>query len=310
MLQIPFLRTGTFVARNGRSHRFGEAELAQVERYDPSLWRAPLLIGHDLPSGTDEVEALQSKSLAFGIIDRVVRRGRELVAQVSRYSPQLKTLHERGQLPSASVKLFSPDDPANPYGRVLGIRHLAFVPEPGVSGLGEPQFGEFSLDGSELDIDFSYGGTVEPTPEELLQKEREQFEREKLEFAARIQSIDFVRPLVDAGKLPPAQQEGVVALRTRLAAQEDAPALEFSAAGEAQSLSPVAVLDSLLKSLPVQIEFAKDVSGDDGGADPKSSRPEHLAQAALEFQRAEKAAGREISLVDAYNRVNPPKGAK
>lgn len=312
MLRIPFLQPGTFVSRNGARHSFGEKQFKEILDYSPARWRAPVLIGHDLPEGEGEQSVLNRRDLAFGVIDRIVRAGKYLAAEVSKYDPRLKQWHEQGALANVSMKLFHPDDPSNPTPGRLSFRHLAFVPEPGVSGLPEPSFGEFSSDcDPAFALEFALGDPMTPTPEELALEQREaaiaqreaDFARQQLEFAAQRESATLIAPLVAAGKISPAQEPALIALRARLAVlPEDSP-LEFAAPAGTKPVTPLAALDLLLNSLPKQIEFAADVSGDDEGPEPGRTA-QQMSAAALEYQAAQAKLGIEVSLVDAYNHAN------
>lgn len=289
-----------------------------------------MLVGHDLPAGETEQTALNRRDLAFGIVDRVVRAGKYLVAELSKYDPRLKEWHDQGRLASVSMKLFHPADPSNPTPGKLSFRHLAFVPEPGVSGLPEPSFGEFSCAcAPQFVLEFSFrdelyrefvenlekslgmDGNPVKSPEEIALEQREaaiaqreaEFARQQLEFAARQDSATLIAPLVAAGKITPAQEPALVALRARLAVLPSTETLEFSTSAGATVISPLQVLDNVLNSLPKQIEFAADVSGDDDGPEPKRTA-QQMSQAALEYQAAQAKNGIEVSLIDAYNHAN------
>jgi hypothetical protein len=280
VLSIPFLVPGKFNSRAGRTLQFGEAELAQIASYNPAQRRAPLLVSHDLPDGETEDTVLNRKELAFGLVDKVQRVGKTLVAKVSKHSPKVAEWIKNGQLPGVSMKVWHPQDPDNPTPGKYSLRHLALLgaTDPAVPGLPEPSFGEFELGTTDpaYDLEFSLftigAPMTDSTDQELEFSAREaDLQRRELEFAARQEATVLVGGLVSGGQLPPAWGEPVIALRTRLAALQGDTNLEFSLGGEQIAEPPIETLDRLLKGLSKGIEFSKDVSGEDGGPDPKAS---------------------------------------
>ena len=111
----------------------------------------------------------------------------------------------------------------------------------------------------------------------------------------------FAETLSAAGKLLPAQSAVAVATLDHLAAQE-AP-VEF---GEGEAKKPlVAAFREFLSALPAQVEFSetatKDKAAATGAVDVTDAAA--ISKAAVEFQEAEAAAGREVSISAAVQHV-------
>ena len=123
--------------------------------------------------------------------------------------------------------------------------------------------------------------------------------------AARTELSARIERLVDAGRLTPAQSEGLVELGLAL---DDGLTLEFTAAsGRTTKTSPREHLFTLLEAMPVQVNTAGPIAGAD--TDPGPGRVAGdadatvIRRAALEYQATEQRAGRAVDIVTAVRHV-------
>lgn len=118
------------------------------------------------------------------------------------------------------------------------------------------------------------------------------------EFQSEIDS------LVDAGKLTPAQAEGMPEFMLGLSDEAEAE-FEFSQGeGDKKSTikkSPIAWFRQFAESLGKQIDMSEHKGGD--GKDLDATDPVAIAKAAREFQQSEQNAGREITTAQAVRHV-------
>jgi hypothetical protein len=322
VLKIPFLRVGEFISRNGQKFNFTQQDLNDIAGYNPAVRKAPLVIGHDLPPGQTEDTILNKKELAFGIADRVVQVGNQLVAEFRQYSPKIPQLLAQGAIPGVSVKLWHPKDPYNPNPGKYSLRHVAAVGEPAIAGLGAPEFGEFEATQSapEHDVQFDTGVPYMTDEEKLAAAEKAladkqaafeadqaKLARERLEFSAYQDSLSKVSAWAagDKPKIPPAWVAGLTSLRTRLAVGGSTDEIEFSVGTETHKESPMALLDRFVESLSPAIEFSKDKAPD--GSPAPLANPNEVITAARAYQAQQRANGLEFSIDDAILAVTEGK---
>lgn len=116
-----------------------------------------------------------------------------------------------------------------------------------------------------------------------------------------------VTAAIDAGRLTPAQATGMVEFMLALPA-DDAAQFEFStgegAAMKTEKVAPLAWFQKHLAGLGKQITLGEHSEFRNGkGNTVDLADPEAISQAALEYQAAELAAGREITVTQAVNHV-------
>lgn len=113
-------------------------------------------------------------------------------------------------------------------------------------------------------------------------------------------NVAFAEALVSGGKVLPAEQAGVVAVLDHFATQE-AP-VEFADGDQQKPL--VEAFKGLLEALPSRIEFGEVASAARAaGAAAPLDDAEQISRAAIEFQEAESAAGRDVTYVLAVQHV-------
>lgn len=106
----------------------------------------------------------------------------------------------------------------------------------------------------------------------------------------------FAEGLIAAGKLLPAQAGVAVAALDFFASQEQA--VEFGEGDEKKPL--IDAFQTFLESLPKQVEFSE-LGRRSAGVDRDD--PSAIARAAQDFQAAEAAAGRNVSIAEAVTRI-------
>ncbi len=116
---------------------------------------------------------------------------------------------------------------------------------------------------------------------------------------ARSEIAEFVGGLVKAGKVLPLHQEGLVAF---MAAVRPDQVVEFGEGDGKVSKPGAAWLRDYLQAQPKLVDF-RERAGGEGAEQLDTGDANAIAKAALEFQEAEKKAGREISIVQAVQYV-------
>jgi hypothetical protein len=125
-------RAGTHTEMNGTSVTISTADLAASARaYDPSKWKAPIVIGH--PKVEDP---------AFGWVEKAEARGDELRVTPQEVDASFAELVRDGRYRNVSASFWKPDAPSNPTPGVWALKHVGFlgaVP-PAVKGLSPVAF--------------------------------------------------------------------------------------------------------------------------------------------------------------------------
>jgi len=193
----------------------------------------------------------------------------------------------------------------------------AVIPEYEIENL------QLAAASSEPAASFSEGDNV-LTKEELerreaqLKADREQLERERVEFsgretklkadqdaAARAKNLaacgTFVDALVQDGRVLPALRDGLVAF---MAALPSEGIVEFGEGEKSVKKPSLVWLHDYLKAQPKVVDFHE--RGSRGGAEIGND-PNEIAKRAVEFQSSERKAGRAVSTADAVAHVT--KGA-
>ena len=145
--------------------------------------------------------------------------------------------------------------------------------------------------------------------QEAVAKAKQEFAAQKAELEkerrklARGRLSSRVDRLIEAGRVTPAQAEGLVEFALSL---EGAEVLEFSR-GEGDQAEKIEVSQSewlfaFLKQLPVQVEIGQE-SGGEGPKRPDLTDSSQIRRAALEYQAEEKDKGRLVSDAEAVRHV-------
>lgn len=141
MLKIPILKHGTFTDANHQSVTIDQTVTQQVvATYDPSHFRAPLILSHNIPEGEDDRSIENHPELSFGAPDSLEESEGRVWAVFSKLAPKFKEFWKNGQILGFSSSLYPPNYPGNPYGNRWSLRHVAALGSspPAIKGLGEP----------------------------------------------------------------------------------------------------------------------------------------------------------------------------
>jgi len=120
---MPILKTGTFVAKNGKKVNFSEEDLDRIIE-NTDLSKEPQFV----------VEHPHYDKLGFGTIAALKRVGKYLFALPKKVDKKFKDAVNRGELPGRSVSLDA---------KTLSLNHIGFLPPdvaPAVDGLGTYNF--------------------------------------------------------------------------------------------------------------------------------------------------------------------------
>lgn len=120
---MPILKTGTFVAKNGKRVTFDEKDLDKIIQ-NTDLSKEPQFV----------IEHPNYDKLGFGTIKALKRVGKYLFALPKKVDEKFKEAVNRGELPGRSVSL---DE------KTLSLNHIGFLPPdvaPAVDGLGTYNF--------------------------------------------------------------------------------------------------------------------------------------------------------------------------
>ncbi|MGK9367534.1 hypothetical protein ACSSWA_01375 [Melioribacter sp. Ez-97] len=133
---MPILKTGTFVAKNGKKVTFEEKDLDKIIE-NTDLGKEPQFV----------VEHPSYDKLGFGTIAALKRVGKYLFALPKTVNEKFKEAVNRGELPGRSVSL---DE------KTLSLSHIGFLPPevaPAVDGLGT-----YSFSSGESNLSFALPG--------------------------------------------------------------------------------------------------------------------------------------------------------
>lgn len=130
--------------------------------------------------------------------------------------------------------------------------------------------------------------------------EREKKLAEETAALRRAQAAAFVEGLIEAGKVPPGQKEGLAAF---MASLDETQSLSFGEGDKATETAPADYFRGFLAALPKQIDFGEvTASGGDSQA-LDFGDPEQLAQAARAEAKKAAEAGEPIGIDKAMQRV-------
>jgi hypothetical protein len=282
---LQIFRAGSQTDSIGRTLTFAASDLEATARaYDPQKHEAPLVVGHP---ATD--------APAYGWAERLAVDQGALEALPCQVDPQFAEMVNAGRFKRISSSFWMPDAPGNPVPGVYYLRHIGFlgaVP-PAVKGLRTPQFsgdaeGIVTIEFSTVPEPPMADNTADFAAREaaLAKTEAElkaKADAQTAEFAERDQSLkareaaiakveaearrkeaaEFAETHVKAGRLLPRQKASLTEL---LLALPVAP-LEFADDGKTIKSSAREVLEHLIESLPVQVDFAERSAAEPRGAD-------------------------------------------
>lgn len=166
MKAIPTFKSGRHRTMRGDELEFSDADIAAiVAGYDPSLYEAPLVVGHP-----------QLDAPAYGWVKSLSLEAGQIVAKPTQVDPEFSAMVEAGRFKSRSAKFFHPDDPANPTPGHYYLKHIGFLgaQAPAVKGLRQVQFA--GDDETSVVVEFSQNtGYALDTVARLLRRVREWF---------------------------------------------------------------------------------------------------------------------------------------
>lgn len=147
--QLEIFRPGTFVAENGQTYSFSEADVkASVAAYNPDVFKAPLVIGHP-----------KTEDPAYGWVSALTfaEDSKKVLADPDQVHTDFAEGVNEGRWPKISSSFYHPDHPSNPVPGVYYLRHVGFLgaSAPAVKGLKTASFADEQ--GDVITIDFSEG---------------------------------------------------------------------------------------------------------------------------------------------------------
>lgn len=238
---IAIARTGTFTDSAGRPQTFTTGDLdAIVASYDPATLEAPLVFGHPTTNAP-----------AYGWVTSLKRQGEKLFASFAQVPAAVRQLVAQGQYKYVSMSLM-PDRKRLRHVGLLGAAVPAIEGLGAVEFKGGAE--EIRINFVAKPDNPTPQGVVMPTPEELqqqlgaLQQQLESLKTENAELKKKLEEAgttadaakketestaaefaaykhgvetstrkERVAALVAAGKLPPAEQDGVLSFAATLA---------------------------------------------------------------------------------------------
>jgi hypothetical protein len=147
--QLEIFRPGTFVAENGQTYTFSEADVkASVAAYKADVFKAPLVVGHPK---TDDPAYGWVAGLNFS------EDSKKVLADPDQVDAEFAELVNDGRYPKISASFYPPEHPSNPVPGVYYLRHVGFLgaQAPAVKGLKTASFADEQ--GDVITIDFSEG---------------------------------------------------------------------------------------------------------------------------------------------------------
>jgi hypothetical protein len=155
MVEIEILRKGQAVSSNGTEVDLNDELLDQVvESYNPTNFKAPLIVSHN--TGGQDDASLAESELAYGFPVALKRVGDRVRAVFDKVSPQFVQWNRDGRLLGISPSLYPPTAPANPTPGRWSLRHIAGLgaSPPAIKGLSPLALSELTddLDNWVLDL--------------------------------------------------------------------------------------------------------------------------------------------------------------
>jgi hypothetical protein len=182
--ELEILRTGLLTSNSGYKMDIAVADLQAIaDGYDPTKFRAPLIISHNT-QGIPDQDLAEHPELAYGTPDSLKVEGNRLKALFKKYSPKVKKWFDDGSLLSVSSSLYLPNSPNNPNPGKPSLRHIAGLGKtpPAAQGMATPSFSQAEwvqsfgeCEGAE-DFVIEFAATPTPDRDELFEKFCELFE--------------------------------------------------------------------------------------------------------------------------------------
>jgi ribosome-binding protein aMBF1 (putative translation factor) len=222
-IEIDIFRAGTHTANNGATYTFSREQLGEVvNTYNPTVFRAPLIVSHNTKGIADH--KIADKELCYGIPKYLRLVGGTLKAGFEKVAPQMRQWVKDGMLHSISSSFYLPDSPNNPYPGKMSLRHIAALgaSPPAVKGLAPLELCEFNVYQLEQGVcEFSMPTNFYNACADLFQGFREYLiDSESVEVADRVLPSDAIaslRNMPDATEMLRAQ---VASLQMRCAELE------------------------------------------------------------------------------------------
>lgn len=134
MKPIHLFRVGTHTSAGGSTISFSEDQVRDlVDRYDPGVFKAPLVIGH--PKSDDP---------AYGWVSGLSYDEGDVDALPDQVEPQFADMVGAGRFRYVSASLYGPDSPSNPKPGGYYLRHVGFLgaQPPAIKGLRPVEFAD------------------------------------------------------------------------------------------------------------------------------------------------------------------------
>lgn len=132
--RLEIFKAGKHTAMTGLQLDFGEADLqASVAAYDPTLYQAPLVVGHP------KIDAP-----AYGWVAALEYADGVMQAEPDQVDAAFAELVNSGRFNRISASFYTPESPSNPVPGVYYLRHVGFLgaQPPAVKGLKPASFAE------------------------------------------------------------------------------------------------------------------------------------------------------------------------
>lgn len=131
---LEIFKSGTWTDMSGKELSFSDEDLqATIAAYDPTLFKAPLVVGHP-----------KTEDPAYGWVDKLDLAGSKMTATTDQLEPQFAAMVNDGRFPKVSASFFHPDSKNNPKPGVWYLRHVGFLgaAAPAVKGLKAASFSD------------------------------------------------------------------------------------------------------------------------------------------------------------------------
>ncbi len=328
---LSIFKPGTHISAAGTELSFSEADLAATAAaYNCALHKAPLVLGHP-----------KDNTPAYGWVNTLAFANGFLQALPEMVTAEFSNWVAAGHYKKMSAAFYPPDSPVNPVQGVYYLRHIGFLggQPPAVKGLPEPEFavstGEMTMfafadgDTEFITIDFREDLPAMSTQTEedkarladeksrleiekaALEQSKAEFSEQQLQFntqkveleaqkrvAKKRTLTEFTEALVKQGRLLPKDKLGVIEFMDTL----NDSAIEFGEGTEKTKTQPVDWFKNFLSGLPKQVDFTEKTPGSEKSLE-FTEDAQAIAQAASEYQEAQKKIGRIVDDVTAVQFV-------